>query len=332
MVPFHILAGALDRPGTNILFNWVVPILLVVWAVKQSTGAGDDATAHAASPEPQPSGLDAMAPAVDATAPQAARPAGPARRVAVGAADPEVVAATATRIAAGDPDAWLREWTAAGGEAWAAAGRTGDAALYLHAASYYAAALAVIADTDGSVDEARLWQRQRDCWDRAASGWGASACRCPTRAPRLPGYFFCRRPGAAPARRHRSTAAGPPPHRPGLAAGAAAHARGYHWMTFDGPGRQAALRRQGLVLRPDWEAVLAPVADAMTARADVDASRMAVVGCELAAFGVTRALAYEHRFAAAVVAPGIVDASRPWLDALPAPVRAALLDARPRRV
>ena len=24
-------------------------------------------------------------------------------------------------------------------------------------------------------------------------------------------------------------------------------------MTFDGPGRQAALRRQGLVLRPDWE-------------------------------------------------------------------------------
>ncbi len=47
MVPFHIIAGALDRPGTNILFNWVVPILLVVWAAKQSTGAGDTpAAAH----------------------------------------------------------------------------------------------------------------------------------------------------------------------------------------------------------------------------------------------------------------------------------------------
>ena len=55
------------------------------------------------------------------------------------------------------------------------------------------------------------------------------------------------------------------------AGGAAAHARGYHWMTFDGPGRQAALRRQGLVLRPDWEAVLGPSLDAMLARADVDA-------------------------------------------------------------
>ena len=46
MVPFHILAGALDRPGTNILFNWVVPVALVVWALKQSSAAGDDTTAH----------------------------------------------------------------------------------------------------------------------------------------------------------------------------------------------------------------------------------------------------------------------------------------------
>jgi hypothetical protein len=46
MIPFHILAGALDRTGTNILFNWVVPILLVTWGVKQSTGAGDGAPAQ----------------------------------------------------------------------------------------------------------------------------------------------------------------------------------------------------------------------------------------------------------------------------------------------
>ena len=97
-------------------------------------------------------------------------------------------------------------------------------------------------------------------------------------------------------------------------------------MTFDGPGRQAALCREGLVLRPDWEAVLAPVADAMIARADVDDSRVAIVGSDLAGFGVTRALAYEQRFAAAVVAPGIVEAARPWLAALPSVARAALHD------
>ncbi len=47
MVPFHILAGALDRPGTNILFNWVVPVALVMWAAKRSTGAGEDPTVGA---------------------------------------------------------------------------------------------------------------------------------------------------------------------------------------------------------------------------------------------------------------------------------------------
>ena len=37
--------------------------------------------------------------------------------------------------------------------------------------------------------------------------------------------------------------------------GAAAAARGYHWMTFDGPGQQAALYERRLFFRPDWEAV-----------------------------------------------------------------------------
>jgi hypothetical protein len=97
-------------------------------------------------------------------------------------------------------------------------------------------------------------------------------------------------------------------------------------MTFDGPGRQAALRRQGLVLRPDWERVLGPVADAMAVRADVDPTRMAVIGIDHAGFGVARAVAFEQRFAAAVLAPGIVDVSRPWRNELPLPARAARLE------
>jgi hypothetical protein len=242
-----------------------------------------------------------------------------------GAADPETVAATAARIAGGDPDAWLREWTGAGGEAWAAARRRADPAQYLHAASYYAAALAVIADTDGSVNEAQLWDRQRDCWDRAAQALGGKRVAVPYEGSSLPGYFF------SSGRGRRPLVVVDPGGRAATSqawarAGAAARARGYHWMTFDGPGRQAALRRHGLVLRPDWEAVLVPLTDAMTARGDVEASRLVVVGCELAAFAVTRAVAFEHRFAAAVVTPGVVDASAPWLQALPAPARAALRD------
>jgi len=85
------------------------------------------------------------------------------------------------------------------------------------------------------------------------------------------------------------------------------------------------VRRQGLVLRPDWEAVLTPVADAMAARADVDAARMGVIGLDDAGYGVLRTLAFEHRFAAAVADPGVVDASTPWTQLLPDAARAQLL-------
>src|ERR1700759_187405 len=122
------------------------------------------------------------------------------------AADPEVVAMTAARIPAGDADAWLREWTQAGGAAWAAAKRTGDAALYRHAASYYAAALSAIADSDGSVDETQLWQRQRDCWDRAGSlGGGDEAVPPPARLGGPRGVAGRRR-GVAAALRERPPA------------------------------------------------------------------------------------------------------------------------------
>lgn len=242
-----------------------------------------------------------------------------------GAADPEAVEAIATRLVVGDGGTWVQEWTAGGGAAWATAKREESAPAYLHAASCYAAALALIDQSDGLVEEERLWERQRECWDRAAGLLGGERLTIKYEDTTLPGYFFAAGASSRPlvvidhgGRVATSVA--------WTAGGAAARARGYHWMTFDGPGRQAALRRQGLLLRPDWETVLGPVADAMAARQDVDSRRMAVIGIDHAGYGVARALAFEQRFAAAVLAPGIVDASRPWRNALPEPARAALLD------
>jgi hypothetical protein len=235
---------------------------------------------------------------------------------ACGAADPSRMIATAERIRDGDPDSWLLEWTGLAGEEWAQ-GR------FLNAASYYAAALALIADTDGSVSETALWTRQRDCWDRAVAALGGLPISIPYAYTTLPGYFFpaadARRPLVVIDHGGRHTTS----HALALG-GAAARARGFHWMTFDGPGRQATLVRQHLVLRPDWEAVLTAVVNAMAARPEVDASRMAIIGVEHAAYGVARALAFEHRFAAAVTAPGVVDVSTLWTDLLPVRARQAL--------
>jgi hypothetical protein len=44
MTASHVIAGEADKRGTNIVFNWVIPIALVVWGTKQSTAPADTAT------------------------------------------------------------------------------------------------------------------------------------------------------------------------------------------------------------------------------------------------------------------------------------------------
>jgi hypothetical protein len=140
----------------------------------------------------------------------------------------------------------------------------------------------------------------------------------------LPAYFFPA-PGAAPGERRAtvivSHGGDGPTSQAWILGGAAAAERGHHWMTFDGPGQQAALVEQELTLRPDWEAVLTPVLDALLGRDDVDPARLAVIGTGQAGCWVPRALAFEHRLAAAVADPGVVDVSARWLATLPAPMR-----------
>lgn len=41
MTASHIVAGTVDSRPTNIVFNWVVPIALVLWGTKQSTADKD---------------------------------------------------------------------------------------------------------------------------------------------------------------------------------------------------------------------------------------------------------------------------------------------------
>ena len=50
MIPSHLIAGAIDTRRANSIFNWVVPVVLVVWAAKRTTAASDTASV---SPEAQ---------------------------------------------------------------------------------------------------------------------------------------------------------------------------------------------------------------------------------------------------------------------------------------
>jgi hypothetical protein len=248
------------------------------------------------------------------------------------AADVGEVLTTADRIHDGTPRSWVDEWTATADRlaqqaaASAGAGRARSAAgQYLRASLYYSLATY---SADGTGDQAlfaSLWEKHRAAWDRFVDlgdfgPGGPERIEIPYAGTTLPGYF-----SRAPA------PAGPAGSRTlifnngsdGSVVGAwtagiaEALARGWNAMTFDGPGQNAALVRQGLAFRPDWEAVITPVVDFASARPDVDGAKLALLGVSQAGYWVPRALAFEHRIAAAVADPGVVNVSTTVLGHLP---------------
>lgn len=250
------------------------------------------------------------------------------------AADVGETLATVERVREGHPRSWVDEWAAtarrvaAHAEANADAGRSKSAAWqFLRVSMYYALASGSADMTgDGSLF-GRLWERHRDAWDRFVdlAGLAAQRLRIPYEDTTLPGYFF---PAAADGPPRRTLVFNNGSDGPVTAAWvmglADALERGWNAVTFDGPGQNAALVRQGLPFRPDWENVVTPVVDHLLARPDVDAGKLALLGVSQAGYWAPRAAAFEHRVAAVVADPGVVDVSTAMLRHLPRHMRTLL--------
>ena len=248
-------------------------------------------------------------------------------------ADVGEVQATAQRIPYGDDDAWISQWTRTARHArdiGARARRASAREAYLRASTYYAAA-----GTRASGGRARaLWDEQRACWDRAVPLFDppGEPFEIPYEGTTLPGWLF-RAPGHGDGRRRPLVilTAGLDETATAMVArgGGAAAARGHHWVTFDGPGQSAALVRQGIPLRPDWERVIGPLLDRVTRADGVDRGRIALVGVGEGGYLATRAAAFERRLAATVADPGVWDLREPLVAVLPAKLR-QLLEAGDR--
>jgi hypothetical protein len=245
-------------------------------------------------------------------------------------ADIGEVLTTTERIHNGKAQSWVDEWTATAdrvaGEA-ASNAQTGHhhsaAAQYLRAANYYSLATYSADGTGDPTRFASLWEQHRHAWDQFIdlNDFGAVAVErveIPYQDTTLPGYLF--RSGAADEPRRTLIVSNGSDGSIVDAWGsgiAGALDRGWNALAFDGPGQNAALVRQGLPFRPDWENVITPIVDFLSPRPDVDGARLALQGVSQGGYWVPRAVAFEHRIAAAVADPGVVDVSTTVLGHLP---------------
>ncbi len=230
-----------------------------------------------------------------------------------------------------DHRAWFRAWDALGervaaaGESSAVAGhRVSAASAFLRASSYYAVAVNAVAGLEDESPLVPTFRKHRAAWDRWVDlvDLDVERVQIDYEGTTLPGYFFRAGDDGAPGSVPRPVVIAVNGSDGSLtslwsACVSGALRRGYHALVFDGPGQQSMLFEHGVPFRPDFEAVLTPVLDTVVARPDVDPERVTVYGISQAGYWVTRALAFEHRPAAAVVDPGVVDVATSWEREVP---------------
>ncbi len=262
---------------------------------------------------------------------------------AYGGADVGECLATARRVRGTDLDSWYVEWSATArrartlAERCAAAGARESARLaYLRACTYHRTAGVMLLGPmpDGGVDQrlvaSNTAQTQAFRAGAALLPTPPEVLRIPYGDTTLPGYFFAvddsgrARPTVVLLGGYDGTC-----EELYFLNGAAALARGYNVLAFDGPGQGSALLQQGLVLRPDWEHVMTPVIDFARARGDVDNDRIALIGLSLGAHLAPRAAAAEHRLAALIVDCGSYDLFAGALDRMPGPLAKGFDQHRP---
>lgn len=233
-----------------------------------------------------------------------------------GGADLGEVLMTAAAIGEGDEQAWHREWKATaqrvhqiGEESLNRGNKVSAREALLRASNYYRAA-EFYQRTDPVHDpEVRALSRlSRDTFRQAASLMEAPVenVSIPYDSHLLPAYLFLVDGSGMPRPTVIYNNGFDSTREEGyFAIAAAALRRGYNVLAFDGPGQGEALREDGLVFRPDWEAVISPVIDYALAREEVSDDGIILWGYSLGGYLVPRAAAFDSRPAALILNPGM---------------------------
>ncbi len=251
-----------------------------------------------------------------------------------GAADAGEVLSTIDRIPSGDCETWYRQWLqtaervrSAADTSLAAGNRVSARRGYLRASCYYSAAAVFIDGTDDPSRGVSAWKEHLSCWEGFCANMEPPAEKVliPYEGTSMPGYFFTPAKGSGPwATIIFNNGSDGPTSAMWSCGVAAALERGYAALVFDGPGQNAMLWLQKTPFRHDWEKVITPVVDFLLERSDVDPQRIALSGISQGGLWILRALAFEHRLAAGIADPAVMDVSITFMRQLPSEMRELL--------
>ncbi len=232
-----------------------------------------------------------------------------------GGADIGECLSTASRIQEGDSESWYQEWSrtaqrveALADAALAAGSSVSAQEAYLRASTYYRSAEFYLHITPDDPRSLPTWEKSRSCFRQALalSTLAYQEVEIPYEDTSLPGYFYqvdrteTPRPTLLMHGGYDST--GEELYYKYVVA---ALQRGYHCLTFEGPGQGQVIRLQGLPFRPDWEAVVTPVVDYACTLPQVDPDRLILLGMSFGGYLAPRAAAYEHRLAGCIAVDGL---------------------------
>ncbi len=251
-----------------------------------------------------------------------------------GGGNPGKLLAIVSNIKSGDFESAFQAYHDAGSEARklaqtaAAKGhKVSTREAYLWGCSYFSAAMRFLDGTEHPERILPCWQDYAACWSGAAANFDPPIERIeiPYEGTSLTGWLL----RVDNSRRRRplviiNNGADGLESSLYVLGGAGALARGYNCLIFNGPGQGDALWEKKLYFRPDWEKVITPVVDSMVRRPEVDAKRIVLIGISQGGYWVPRALAFEHRIAAGIADPGIMNVSEAWLRNVPEFVRKVL--------
>jgi alpha-beta hydrolase superfamily lysophospholipase len=237
--------------------------------------------------------------------------------------------ATASRVIDGDRESWYRAWLSLADRTFAAAEssavhghRESARCAFLRASNYYRNAYVFHLEAPLPALVRDAYQRHRDAFQRATAAMvhPPEQVAIPFEDMTLPGYFCAvdktRRPLIISVGGYDGTA-----EESYFWNGAAALARGYHALIFDGPGQGRLLIEQNIHFRPDWKKVISAVIGFAASREDVDVSRIVLIAESWGGYLAPRAAAYDRRVALCVLDPAQIGLFRVMLSRLPLPVR-----------